>query len=173
MTVKDIVEITGAAVLVLGTLFGGAGFLIWSYKKSGRQERKDVTETADTISNFWKNQAEELKGILQTKDVEFNTKITALTKDFTDQITGLTEKVGILTGQLAAEKNQNERLEKIFQGRNPEMEAFMKYMVGSSEQHSKTHEAMLKVLNDLHGMSESNHKILEKDLKVESVITKA
>ena len=146
-----------AAIILtgIGTLLGGIGFAVYSYKKSGRQERRDVTETADVISDFWKNQAEEMKLILQTKDTEVQAQIAALTKDFNEKIQDLTKQVGVLTGQLTAEKALNEKLEQIFQNRNPEMEGFMKYMVDATEKHSETHEAMLKVLADLHGMVDS------------------
>lgn len=158
MNPLQIAQIAAIILAGLGTLLGGVGFAIYSYKKSGRQERKDVTETADVISEFWKNQAEELKLILQTKDVEVQSQIAALTKDFNEKIQDLTKQVGVLTGQLTAEKALNEKLEQIFQNRNPEMEGFMKYMVDATEKHSETHEAMLKVLADLHGMVDSRRQ---------------
>lgn len=158
MTPLQIAQIAAIVLAGIGTLFGGIGFAIYSYRKSGRQERKDVTDTADVISEFWKNQADELKLILQTKDAEFQSQITALTKDFNEKIQELTKQLGVLTGQLTAEKALNEKLEKIFQNRNPEMEGFMKYMVDATEKHSETHEAMLKVLADLHGMVDSRRQ---------------
>lgn len=161
METRDLIELILAGSGAVALLAGGFGFVVYSYKKSGRQERKDVTETADTISNFWKSQAEKLEEILKHKDIEFNNKLTSVTKEFNEKIQALTEKIGVLTGQLSAEKLLNERLEKIFQNRSPEMEAFMKYMVDATEKHSETHDAMLKVLSDLHSTSSANHEILD------------
>lgn len=161
MGALQIAQLIGLILASGGILIGGIGFAIYSYKKSGRQERKDVTETADTISNFWKGQADKLEAILKVKDEEFNKKISELTKDFNEKIQQLTGKIGELTGQLTAEKMLNERLEKIFQNRSPEMEEFMKYMVSATEKHSETHEMMMKVLTDLHNTSQSNHEILD------------
>lgn len=150
MDTSEVIKLILSGTAAITVIFGGIGFAIYTYRKSGRQERKDVTETADTIADFWKKQAEELKLILQTKDTEFSSKLADVTKDYTAQITALTEKVGILTGQLAAEKSANERLEKIFQNRSPELDAFMKYIMTASEKHTETHSAMLKALGDLH-----------------------
>ena len=176
MEIKKVITLVAVITASLGVLVGGAGFLVYSYKRAGRQERKDVTDTADTIADFWKKQAEELKQILQTKDAEFNQKIQDMTKEFNEKIQALTKEVGELTGQLNAEKAQNDRLEKIFQNRNPEMETFMKYMVAASERHDETHKKMIQILTDLHQTSTANHEIWEaekdKDLKIESTITK-
>ncbi len=150
MEINEIIKLMLSAAALITVVFGGIGFAVYTYRKSGRQERKDVTDTADTIANFWKNQAEELRLILTTKDAEFNAKLSEVTKDFTAQVTALTEKVGILTGQLAAEKAANERLEKIFQNRSPELDGFMKYMMSATEKHSETHISMLKALSELH-----------------------
>ncbi len=168
MNIVEIIKIIG---VVLGAMLGLAGFAALlgvaysQFKKSGRQETSEVLKSADGAVDFWKNQANDYKEMMAAKDLKSN-----------EQINALTEKVGILTGQLRSEKEQNDRLEKIMQGRNPEMETFMKYMVTSSEKHSETHTAMMKVLTDLHTMSASNHQLLkqegEKDLKIDATITK-
>lgn len=176
MEIREVITLAATIIGSLGLLAGGVGFIVYSYTKAGRQERKDVTDSADTIADFWKKQAEELKVILQTKDIEFNEKIQALTKEFNEKIQNLTKELGEITGQLNAEKTQNEKLEKIFQNRNPEMETFMKYMVAASERHDETHKKMIQILTDLHQTSTANHEIFEaekdKDLKIESTITK-
>jgi len=161
MTTMEIAQIAGGAVISLGIFAGGVGYLMQAYKKSGREERKDVTDSADTISEFWKKQAEELKLILQTKDTEFNAQLAKTTKEFNEKIQDLVKQVGILTGQLTAEKAANDRFEKIFQGRNPEMEEFMKFMVQSAKESQETHEKIIEVLTDLHKTSSSNHAILD------------
>lgn len=173
MDTRDYIELIIAGSGAIAFLAGGFGFAVYSYKKSGRQERKDVTETADVISDFWKSQAEKLEVILKKKDEEFSQKLAEVTKDFNEKIQSLTEKIGVLTGQLSAEKMLNERLEKIFQNRSPEMEQFMKYMVDATEKHSETHDAMMKVLRDLHATSASNHEILDsraKDVQIKGTM---
>lgn len=165
MNVNDIIKLILAVGGAITLIASGLGVFIYSYRKSGRQERKDVTDSADTISEFWKKQAEELKLILQTKDVEYNAQLTKVTKEFNEKIQELTKQVGILTGQLTSEKAANDRFEKIFQGRNPEMEAFMKFMIQAAKDSQESHEQIVKVLTDLHKTSTSNHDILDSRTK--------
>ena len=61
MTPLQIILYAMGSITALGIAAGGVGFLIQSYKKSGRAERKDITDSADTIADFWKKQAEDLK----------------------------------------------------------------------------------------------------------------
>jgi biopolymer transport protein ExbB/TolQ len=169
MNIKELAELIGIVLGTLGLFAAGVGTVIYGVKRTERQERKDLTETADTISNFWKNQAEELKEILATKDSEFNIKLAAVTREFNEKIQDLVKEIGMLKGQLSAEKAINERLEKIFQNRSPEMEAFMKYMVEATEKHNETHEAMMKVLTDLHAKSFPNNKTKSFKIKTGSI----
>lgn len=161
MSLIDIIKIGSQIAAGVGFLGAGIGFLVYSFKKSTRDESKAVTESADTIADFWKNQANEYKTMMATKD-----------EKYTSQINELTTQVGELRGQLNAEKATNERLEKIFQNRNPEMEEFIRYMVQAVQNINEVHTSMVKVLSDIHAMSTSNHEMLAKELKIETTIIK-
>ncbi len=161
-----ILEILGG----LGLLAGGLGFLLQSFKKSGREERLAVVDSADNIAEFWKKQAEEYKSMMVLKEEKTSKQINELTRE-----------VGELKGQLNSEKAQNERLERIFQNRNPEMESFMKAVVSDIQNHESFHkvminmlESMTQVLGDIHKTSSSNSAMLNsrgQSVKLEGKLT--
>jgi hypothetical protein len=168
---------------LVGYLFGGIGLLgagigafMYAIGTGSRNERKDVMGTADTIVDHYKKENAELKQIVIDKDEKYGQKIDALTSDFNGKMQALSEKVGILTGQLNAERLQNEEFKKIFQGMNPETDKFMKFMVESVNQHTKAHEKIMEVLSglttvlaDIHTTSTSNHDLLKQPTKFEGI----
>lgn len=158
MQIKEILQLV---FLVLGGLSFVAIAIAVVYRlvtKDNRQEKSEIINSAEEGTNFWKDQYKELKEINAIRD-EKNA----------DLINTLTEKVGILTGQLKTEKEQTDRLEKIFQNRNPEMEKFMQYMVTSSEEQTKINKGIVDTLEDIHAMVKEER---DRELKVTSTIIK-
>lgn len=153
MTIIQILQIIGLVIGALAGLAGVAALLgvAWSqFNKGNRTEKNEVVNSADTIADFWKKQADDYKEMMKVKDDKNSTLINELTR-----------KVGELTGQLTAEKAQNERYEKIFQGRNPEMDTFMKFMIQASKDQSESTREIVRVLGEIHSMASSTHEIVD------------
>lgn len=125
----------------IGILAGGMGYLISSFRGGSNK-----------LTAFWKDQADGYKLMIAEKDRTNDDKFQALHKE-----------IGELRGQLNAEQALNERLEKIFQNRNPEMDNFMKSM-------SENMVEVSRVLKEIHTMSKMEH---ERDFKVEATVSRS
>lgn len=125
MFFNNILEISG---IVAGLLIGLAGVsaligvAVSQYRKGSRDEKTDVVSSAEKLTQFWREQADGYKLMMEERD-----------KENTEKINQLTREVGELRGQLNEKQTQYEKVEKILQGRNPEQDAFMKTMIASAE----------------------------------------
>lgn len=147
------------SIASLGILSGGAGYLVNSFKKGEKKDKADVINTSQEVINFWKSQAENFQTILSSKEKDWNQKFSDMSKE-----------LGQIQGQLASEKAQTERLEKIFQNRNPEQETFMKAVMLSIENQGNVNVEIVKLLGDIHKLAVDEHN---RETKVETVITKS
>lgn len=146
------------SIASIGILAGGIGYFVQSFRKGSRSEKSEVVSSSQEIINFWKSNSENLQIILDRKETEWNGKFQALTKE-----------LGELKGQLNAEKAQNDRLEKIFQNRNPESDDFMKFMVEAARQQQAVNQDILRILQEIHSLSIEEHN---REMKVETKISK-
>lgn len=135
MSILEILQIAGIIVGSLATLAGVVGYVVISYKKSGKERIESVVNASDQLTSFWKDQVEGFKEMVATQNEKIRT---------------LTGEIGELRGQLNAEKKQNEELKKIFQGRDPEMQQFMKTLLGVAEQSQRYMEEDKKYKADQH-----------------------
>lgn len=149
----------------LGLFAFGAGYLWSQAKKGSRVEKSEVISSAEGSKVFWKEQSEDYKEMMRVKDE----KNDATVKELTIQINALTREVGELRGQLNAEKTQNEKLEKIFQGRSPEMEEFMKFMIQATKDQAESHKKIVEVLEKVHTFAEMEH---DRDFKITATVSK-
>lgn len=168
----DIAKWVGGSLTALAAITALIGVAYAQFRKGSRDESNAVVTSADNISEFWHKQADEYKAMMAVKEESFQKQFSDSTERYQKQISELTEKVGVLTGKLANSTEYADKLEKIFQGRNPEMEAFMKFMVQSSNEQgelmrqavkdaTESHTQIITVLKDIHDMSASNHQILD------------
>lgn len=141
-----------------GICAGGVGYLIKSFKKGTKEEKGEIISTSEQVVNFWKSQAENLQLMLERKE-----------KDWNEKFQGMSREMGELRGQLTAEKVQNDRLEKIFQNRNPEQEKFMELVVTAINNQNTVNAEVVRILGDIHGMAVEEHN---RETKVETVITR-
>jgi hypothetical protein len=158
MDTVNVAKIIGtilAAALSIAAVVAIIGVAYAQFKKAFRNERVEAINSADTLAEFWHKQADEYKDAMALKD-----------EKYTEQINKLTRELGEVRGELNAAKASNERLEKIFQGRDPEMQEFMRFMIQAVKDQAETHQKIVKVLDDIHNMSKSNHSLLEDESKV-------
>lgn len=162
---QTILVIVGS-ITSLGILAGGIGYCISSFKKGSKEEKNEVITTSQEIINFWRSQAENLQVILERKEKEWNERFQLISSE-----------LGELRGQLNAEKIQNERLEKIFQGKNPEQEEFMRFMVKAVEGRDKVYADLMsasaeiiKIVGDIQRLAVEEHN---RETRVETTITKS
>lgn len=148
---------------------GGIGLLVQMFRKKPRDEKNEVLNSANTIMDFWKNQAEQYKVISDEKDKTYNEKITSLTKQFTDQIAILSREVGELKGQLTSETAQKKEYLAILQNRDPETKKFMEFMLKAQENHDEAHKEMMRILGEIHTYAKEEH---EREFKVISTVSK-
>lgn len=165
MTLKDILLFIIGSITSLGVLAAGIGYLMGTARKKERDEKTEVVSSADQVSMFWKDQANEYKEMMKIRDEKNDGKV----KDLTSEVNLLTKEVGELRGQLNAEKTQNERYEKIFQGRSPEQEEFMKFMIQATKDQAESHKGIMEVLNKVYKFAEMEH---DRDFTVTAKVTK-
>lgn len=149
-----------AAVLII--VVAGGGWVIRLFNKDGTQDKNDVVNSANTILQYWKTQAEEYKIVIDAKDKAHSEKVSTLTTEFTKQITKLTGEVGELRGQLSAETNQKKEYLAILQNRDPETQKFMEFMVKAMENQDKILSEIFKIVK-----AEEN-----RELKITSTVVK-
>jgi len=171
MDLIKITEFTLGGIASLGIFFFGAGFWYSQFGKGKREEKDDIVSSADKLTQFWKDQAEGYKAMMAEKD-----------RSNDDKIQKLTREVGELRGQLTEKTTSYEKLEKIFQNRNPEMESFMKTILAVAEQsqtfmanntqfQSDQHNIMIEI-RDFMGHINTHLESVDKDLKIEAKISK-
>ncbi len=158
-------EIAASAIIIVA----GGGYIIRLFNKDTTQDKNEVVNSANTKMDFWKNQAEQYKVISDEKDKTYNEKITSLTKSFNDQIAALSREVGELKGQLTSETAQKKEYLAILQDKNPETKAFMDFMVKAVKNHDEAHEEMMRVLGEIHTMTQEEK---DRELKVVSTVSK-
>lgn len=145
----NMIEIVLGFVASLGIFAGGIGYLISSYRSGSKQEKSEVISSAETLTNFWKEQADGYKIMMAEKEVSWNSKFEALTRE-----------LGVLQGQLAATEQQRAQFEAILKDRNPETEEFMKNVTA----------AMIEIRDFMHSIN-AHMEVSNKGFKVESTIT--
>jgi hypothetical protein len=160
----QIAELIIGSIASLGIVFGGAGYLVSVFRKGTKQEKSDIIQTSTQVTEFYKDQIQGFKDIVESQ---------------TEKIRQLTGEIGELRGQLTTEKSQNDRLEKIFQNRNPEMDTFIKAVMGDMKHHEEYHAksmellgTMIKTLNEIYSISLANQDLLKQDIHVETTVSK-
>ena len=150
----------------LGIFVGGIGYFIGLFRKGSKQEKSEVINSSQEVITFWKTTAENYQTILSTKEKDWNEKFQGLTREF-----------GELKGKYEAEKAQTERLEKIFQNRDPESQKFMELVIKAIDNQNKTNEnqnkvntEMVRVLTAIHTLAVEEHN---REIHVESTVTKS
>lgn len=143
----------------LGIFAGGLGYLVKTFRKGTKEEKAEVIGSSQEIINFWKSQAENYQLILASKEKDWNEKFQVLTREF-----------GELKGKYDSEKVQNERLEKIFQNRDPESQKFMELVMKAIETQGKVNEGIVNTLAEIHALMIDEHN---REMKVEATITKS
>jgi uncharacterized protein YydD (DUF2326 family) len=167
------------SIASLGIAAGGLGYLIQNYRKGGRSVREDAISSADKLTQFWKEQADGYKEMMERKDAAAADKINKLSGD-----------LGKLQGRYDERDKQYQEVVAILKDKNPETQAFMELLTNTAkasidfmkdqrekdQQWMTTFASITTVLNDIHKMSTSNHDMLEKeggkDLKISAVVTK-
>lgn len=149
MTVQDYLKIIGLTTAIVAALAFVLAYFVVSFRKNKQEGTKDVISSAEQITRFWKERADDYSKVIETMKIEYDAKIQDLTR-----------KLGELTGRFEAEKTQNERLEKIFQGRSPELENSLKDISST----------MNEIMVFMHSINE-HMKTSNKDLKIEAVVS--
>ncbi len=151
-TTKIAIMVMGS-IASLGILAGGLGFLMSKFKSGSKEEKEGLISSSEKLTEFWKSQSEGYKIMMEAKDEKWRLESKEKDEKYRQEMQSLTREVGELRGQLNAEKSTNERLEKIFQGRNPEMEEFMKFMIQATTNQTEGQKAILEVLEEIKKMS--------------------
>lgn len=127
------------------------GIGVWRgmFSQASKQQNTEVITSAETLTSFWKEQAEGYKVMMAEKDTAWNSKFEVLTRE-----------LGVLQGQLAATESQRAQFEAILKDRNPETQKFQAEVIKSLGEIS----IFMGSLNQ--HMEQQNH-----GFKVESVIT--
>lgn len=153
----------------LGIFAGSMAFVVDKFFSRKKTDKNEEINSADTLTKFWKEQAEQYKVVLAEKEAAYTLKIEKITADFNEKFQDLKEKFGNLKGQYDAEKVQRERVESILKDRNPETEAFMKLMIQAIKDQADSHTGIMKILKEIHTMSKAEH---DRDFKVETTVTR-
>jgi hypothetical protein len=147
----------------IGIIIAALGYFASTFFKS-------KTTGSGELIDFYKKEAEGYRDMMAKKEEVHTQKISDLTKDFTKKISDLSTEVGELRGQLVGEKKQNERLEQIFQNRNPEMEQFMKLMVNAVTDQGVVNKEVVTILRDIHTMTKAEH---DRDINITATVSKS
>lgn len=142
----------------LGLLAGGIGYLISQFKTGTRQANNDIVSSSNEIITFYKTENDNLKIIMTEKD-----------KSNDEKFRQLTAEIGELRGQLNSEKANNERLEKIFQNRDPDTQKFQESMIQFVNDQSAVHVKIVQVLSEIHSLAIDEHN---RDFKLTTTIEK-
>lgn len=131
------------SIASLGIIFGGAGYLLSVFRGGTKQEKSEIIQDSSQIIEFYKEQIHGFKEIVDSQN---------------NKISGLTSENGEMKGKLGAAQAQLDKLELIFQNRNPEMEEFMKFMIQATEQQATSHKEMIRILGEIHIMAMDEKK---------------
>lgn len=169
MSFKEIILYVMGGLGSLGLFAFGGGYLKSQFSKGDRQDKNEVLNSSNTIIEFWKSQAENLKIIGEARDKENAEKYDKMAKDFTTQVTTLTREVGEVRGQFNAESKQKEEYLKILQNRNPEMQKFMETMLAATTQQAEINKGVMELLGDIYKMINDEHN---RELHIDATISK-
>lgn len=127
------------------------GIGVWRgmYSKASKQQNTEVISSAETLTSFWKEQAEGYKVMMAEKETTWNSKFETLTRE-----------LGILQGQLTTTESQRAQLDAMLTDRDPQTQKFQTEVIKSLGEIS----IFMGSLNQ--HMEQQNH-----GFKVESVIT--
>lgn len=153
MIIEDIIQIVGTSIVSLGIVAAGLGYLLSMYRKGNKQENVEVVNTANQLTDFWKDQIQGFKEMAREQD----TKIQLLSNE-----------VNLLKGQLMEKDKQIDTYLKILQNRNPEMERFMKDIIQFSIDHETTHKEIIRILGEIHSYAKVEH---DRDFKINATVT--
>lgn len=128
--------------ITAGLICSGLGYVAAQFFKGKKDASEQAVSSAQTLLDFWKDQAEGYKAMMEAKDKASNEKFESLMRE-----------IGELNGKLKAAEDQNKRFEEIFQNRNPELDNTLKEIL-----------TFMKKINE--HMATAN-----KGFKVESTIT--
>ena len=155
-------------IKTIAIILGGIsafGFAIGYFYVRIIQGKKSGIEDSSQITDFWKKRADDYKLMLDEKESAHIQRV----KDLSEQVNNLTREVGELRGQLNSEKKQNDKLEQIFQNRDPETKEFMLLMIKAVADQNLINKEVVGILKEIHNMSKLEH---ERDFSVTSTITK-
>lgn len=138
-TLKQFIQYAPQVAAFLVIFVAGGGYALKFFNKDSREEKSDVVSSANTIMEFWKNQAEQYKLISDEKE-----------KSYSEKINNLIREVGELRGQLTAETAQKKEYLAILQNRDPETKKFMEIMLEFVKEQTETNLEITKVLSDIH-----------------------
>lgn len=158
MTTKDIILYIITSLGSLGLVAGSIGYLVNSFRSGSKQEKGDVISSAEQLSQFWKDQAEGYKVMMEAKDIKN-----------AEQINKLTGEVGELKGQLNAETAQKKEYLAILQNRDPETKKFMEFMIEATTTQTAINKETISILKEIHQMITEER---DKELHIDATLTK-
>lgn len=158
MPFKDIVLLIIGSLGTLGILAAGLGYFISSFRKGSTQEKDSLISSSEQLNQFYKDQAEGYKIMMETKD----------TKN-AESINDLSRQVGELRGQLNAETQQKKEYLEILQNRDPETKKFMEFMIASVTSQSAINQEIVKMIKEIYQMITDEH---QKELHLDGTLTK-
>jgi ABC-type transporter Mla subunit MlaD len=164
MTTTIILTVLGI-LSSIGILAGGGGYLISQFKKGSKAENNAVISSADQLAGFWKEQVEGFRDVIK----DLTAKLEKQKDDHTIEMKQILSELGEVKGQLTAERAQNERLEKIFQNRDPETKKFMEIMIQFIKDQAQVNSEIVRVLSEIHNYAQQEH---DRDFVVTSTIKK-
>lgn len=110
----------------LGILISGIGFGYAQFKTGASKAKDDLIKTLTQTLEIEKKKSEIL-----------NSEKNELVQSHQSQLNELVEKVGKLQGTIEAQDKKLEEYKEILQGRSPEQEKFMKFMVNGVKETSR------------------------------------
>lgn len=115
-------------IVGLGVFTGGLGYFVSQWRTG-----------SNSLTVFWKTQAEEYKSTMAEKD-----RING------EKFEQLNAKIGSIEGQLKEKEKQNKEYLEILQNRDPATQEFQKNMINTMER-------ITNVLSDIHSMTKAEH----------------
>ncbi len=152
-------------IAAAGLAAGGLGFLIYSFQKKQIEAKTDVISSADTLTNFWKEQVEGFKEVIK----ELNLKLDKQKDEHNMEMKKLLTELGEVRGQLNAESKQKTECLTILQNRDPETKKFMEYMIQAVKDQTEAQAGMMKVLSEIHKMAKAEH---DRDFNITATVSR-
>lgn len=159
MSILQWIVNVGAAFLIIGIAYS-------QFFKGKSKGEAEILSSSEETKKFWKDQAQDYKTMMEERERVNVARADALTK----QINELTKEVGELKGRLISEQTMRERLEQIFQNRDPETQKFMELMIQSSKDQAEAHKEMIRVLGEIHSMATEEK---QRDFHVTATVSKS